>query len=436
MSIRTCAPEAHSDYLSNVCAETFEVVVGTGDDLNGESEDLVARGGLERVTDHGVAIQESLEGLIRDGHLSSVEDLDAVGFKTVIGKDLSGCVPADETCLKALDDFRDVAPAHNPPYAASIRFFRDTYPSIERVALFETAFYQWIPQAARTYALPKTWRDLGIQRFGFHGASHKYVAERCARLAGREEVAVRIRDLYQEGPGQEPATPFRTVSCHLGGSSSVTGARSGVAIGTSMGFSPQSGLPQNNRVGDLDSNALPYAMKTMGLEVDEALRQINKEGGLLGISGVSNDLRDIVAAAGEGNPDAQLAIDVLIDATRTYLGQFWLKLGGLEALIFTAGIGEHNPDLRASVCAGLEEMGLKLDPEKNAALKGEGSIHAADSNVQVWVIPTNEELVIAREARALLEKSEDRGERAPFDKLRVFKRSEACAPEAHQRSES
>jgi acetate kinase len=381
-------------------------------DLNGESETLLTNGGMERVTDHGAAIQESLERLVSEGHLDSIEDLDAVGFKTVVGKDLSGCVPGDEHCLKALDEFAAIAPAHNPPYAASIRFFRDTYPDIERVALFETAFYQWVPLASRTYALPKSWRDLGIQRFGFHGASHKYVAERAAELMGREDVAERVRNLYVNGPGEEPATPFRAVSCHLGGSSSVTGTRSGVAIGTSIGFSPQSGLPQNNRVGDLDSNALPYAMEALNLSVEEAVRQMNKEGGLLGISGVSNDLRDILAAADDGNADARLAVEVLVDNIRTYIGQYWFKLGGLDALIFTAGIGEHNPDLRAAVCAGLEGLGLKLDPEKNAPLHTEGPIHADDSTVQVWVIPTNEELVIARDARALLEKSEVRNERS------------------------
>jgi len=370
--------------------------------LDGEDEVVLVNGGMERVTDHGTAIQESLETLVSDGHLSSIEDLDAVGFKTVVGKDLSGCVPGDDRCLKALDDFSAVAPAHNPPYAASIRFFRDTYPAIQRVALFETSFYQWVPEASRTYALPKAWRDLGIQRFGFHGASHKYVAERAAELMGRTDVGERVRNLYSNGPGPEPETPFRAISCHMGGSSSVTGTRSGVAIGTSMGFSPQSGLPQNNRVGDLDSNALPYAMDALNISIDEAVRQMNKEGGLLGISGVSNDLRDIIAAADEGNADAQLAIDVLVDNTRTYIGQYWLKLGGLNALIFTAGIGEHNPKLRTSICAGLEGMGLKLDPAKNAPLHTEGPIHAEDSKVQVWVIPTNEELVIARETKQLL----------------------------------
>ncbi|MDF3128490.1 acetate kinase [Kiritimatiellaeota bacterium B1221] len=373
-------------------------------DLDGVAEHVLAEGGLERVTDHGSAIEESLKGLVEEGHLSSIDALDAVGFKTVLGKDLSGCVPGDDKVLKALDDFIEIAPAHNPPYAASIRYFRDHYPNVQRVALFETAFYQWVPEATRTYALPKSWRDLGIQRLGFHGASHKYVTERVAELMERPDVATRVRDLYVKGPGTFTGKPFRTVSCHLGGSSSVTGVQNGVAMGTSMGLSPQSGLPQNNRVGDLDSNALPYAMAKLGIPVEEALRQMNKEGGLLGISGVSNDLRDIKKAADEGHADAQLAIEVLIDSIRTYIGQFMFKMGGLEALVFTAGIGEHNPWLRAAVCEGLEEFGLKIDPALNEVLHSEGPIHAAGSKIQVWVIPTNEELVIARESQRLLNK--------------------------------
>jgi acetate kinase len=381
-------------------------------DMDGATECVLAEGGLERVTDHGQAIEASLQKLVEEGHLSSVESLDAVGFKAVLGKDVSGCVPADDRALMALDDFKEIAPAHNPPYAASIRYFRDTYPSIQRVALFETAFYQWVPKAARTYALPESWRDLGIERLGFHGASHKFVAERAAELMDRPDVAERLRDLYIKGPGEAPATPFRMVSCHLGGSSSVTGTLSGVAVGTSMGLSPQSGLPQNNRVGDLDSNALPYAMTKLGISVEEALRQINKEGGLLGISGVSNDLRDIKAAADHGNADAQLAIDVLVDATRSYIGSYMFKMGGLDALVFTAGIGEHNPWLREAVCSGLEDLGLKIDPARNDDLHSEGPIHADDSRIQVWVIPTNEELVIARETKRLLEMRSDESDRS------------------------
>ncbi len=367
-----------------------------------EGEAMLAQGGRERVTDHAEAVSSCLQELVDSEVVSRIEEIDAVGFKCVLGKNLSGCVHADDRCLQALDDFKEIAPAHNPPYAASIRAFRDQYPGIQRVALFETAFYQWVPAASKTYALPKSWRELGIERQGFHGASHKFVAERCAELMDREDVATRVRLLYAEGPGGEPEAPLRMVSCHLGGSSSLTGCRSGVAMGNSFGLSPQAGLPQNNRVGDLDSAALPYAMQKLGLNVEEAQRQMNKEGGLLGLSGVSNDLRDIKEAADGGNADAQLALDVLVDNIRHYIGAYAFKMGGLEALVFTAGIGEHNPELRASVCAGLEGFGLKLDAAKNADLHSEGSIHAEDSSVQIWVIPTNEELVIARETQRLL----------------------------------
>jgi acetate kinase len=375
--------------------------------MDGAAERVVAKGGYERVTDHGVAIRDSLNTLVEQGHLESVASLDAVGFKTVLGKNLSGCVPADDKALKALDDFKEIAPAHNPPYAASIRFFRDTYPDIRLVALFETAFYQWVPQAAKTYALPKSWRELGIERQGFHGASHKYVAERSAELMGREDVAERVRNLYVRGPGEWTGAPLRVVSCHLGGSSSVTGIHTGVAMGNSFGLSPQAGLPQNNRVGDLDSAALPYAMEKLGIPMSEAIRQMNKEGGLLGLSGVSNDLRDVKDAAAAGNPDARLAIDVLVDNVRQYLGAYMLKMGGLEAIVFTAGIGEHNPDLRAAICASLEEFGLVLDPARNDVLHSEGPIHAEGSRIQAWVIPANEELVIARETRRLLERGKN-----------------------------
>ncbi|MCC5848878.1 MAG: acetate kinase [Verrucomicrobia bacterium] len=375
-------------------------------DMDGTAVRVLAQGGVERVTDHGSAIRQSLDTLVSEGHLDAVDALDAVGFKTVLGKNLSGCVPADDRALKALDDFKEIAPAHNPPYAASIRYFRETFPSIRLVALFETAFYQWVPKASKVYALPKAWRDLGIERQGFHGASHKYVAERSAELMGREDVAERVRNLYLRGPGEWEGEPLRVVSCHLGGSSSITGMHSGVAMSNSFGLSPQAGIPQNNRVGDLDSAALPYAMEKLGLPLAEAVRQMNKEGGLLGISGVSNDLRDIKAAASEGHADAQLALDVFVDNIRQYVGGYMFKMGGMEALVFTAGIGEHNPDIRAAVCAGLEGFGLKIDPAKNDGLHSEGSIHTEDSNIQVWVIPANEELVIARETKRLLERSD------------------------------
>ena len=368
-------------------------------EMAGDDVALLAKGGFERVTDYTACIDSMLECLVGEAHLETAESLDAVGFKTVLGKELSGCVEADNRVIEALEGFKEVAPAHNPAYAAGIRCFEERLPSVTRVALFETAFYQWVAPAATTYALPKAWRNLGIRRYGFHGASHKFVAERSAELLGHAGVAERVRRLYVDGPGDCASGPLRVISCHLGGSSSVTGIRDGLAIGSSMGFSPQSGMPQNNRVGDLDSMVVPYVCKVLGLSVDEAERLLTKESGLLGISGVSNDARDIREAAAAGDADASLAIDVLVDSIRHWAGAFFFKMGGCEAIAFTAGIGENDPELRAAVCAGLEDLGVEIDAEANRAATGgtEAVISVKDSPVQVLVIPANEELVIARE---------------------------------------
>jgi len=366
--------------------------------MEGSGGEVVAKGGYERVADHASVINDALETLQKDGIIASPDEIDAVGFKTVLGKDLSGCVIADQKTIDALDGFTAVAPAHNPPYAAGIRQFGQILPKARLVALFETAFYQWTSPAYYSYAIPKAWRDIGIRRYGFHGASHKFIAERSAELCGREDVAEIARRLYLDGPQPVAGKPFRVISCHLGGSSSVTGILNGVAIGTSMGFSPQSGLPQNNRVGDLDSGAIPYAMRTLGISLDEAERQLTKESGLLGLSGVSNDARDINQAAAGGNADAQLAIDANVHAIRHWIGAFLIELGGLDALVFTAGIGENGKELRASVCAGLEAFGIHLDPARNEACRATESVISTDgSPVSIRVIPANEELVLARE---------------------------------------
>ena len=361
---------------------------------------LLAKGGYERVTDYGKAIDDCLAELQAGGHVRSAADLHGVGFKTVLGRNLTGCVRADERVIAALDGFKEIAPAHNPPYALGIQRFQEKLPGVPLVALFETAFYQWVPEAAARYAVPQAWHDAGVRRYGFHGASHKFAAERSAELLGRTDIAERVRKLYQAGPTPVAAgaKPLRVISCHLGGSSSVTGIRDGVAIGTSMGLSPQSGLPQNNRVGDLDSAAVPFVMKTLGLSLAEVERQMTKESGLLGLSGVGNDLRDIRAAAAQGNARAQLALDVFVHSARHWIGAFLVELGGCDALVFTAGIGENNPDLRAAICANLGDLGLQLDVAKNTALRGtEGEISAAGSRTKVFVIPANEELVVARE---------------------------------------
>jgi acetate kinase len=366
--------------------------------MESTGQEVLAKGGYERVTDYASVIEDALASLQKDGVIASADEIDAVGFKTVLGKDLSGCVLADDACVKALEDFAAVAPAHNPPYANGIRQFAQSLPKAKLVALFETAFYQWVPEARANYALPSAWREIGIKRYGFHGASHKYVAERSAELLDREDVAAVTASLYQKGPQAISGKPLRVVSCHLGGSSSVTGILNGVAIGTSMGFSPQSGLPQNNRVGDLDSGAIPYAMKTLGLSLEEAERQLTKESGLLGLSGVSNDIRDIIAARDSGHANAALALDHLVDSIRHWVGAFAWQMGGLDALVFTAGIGENNPELRAAVCAGLEDFGLAIDAEKNTANRAvEAELQSHDSRVKILVIPANEEQVLARE---------------------------------------
>ncbi|MGZ0710299.1 acetate/propionate family kinase [Coraliomargarita sp. W4R53] len=382
--------------IANLGSTSFKYRLFDMDESNAAQ---LASGGFERVTDYTSCIEEMLESLVGEGHLQSGEEIDAVGFKTVLGKDLSGCVTADARVLEALEGFKEVAPAHNPAYVTGIRCFAEKLPTVPRVALFETAFYQWMTPAAYSYAIPQAWRDLGIRRYGFHGASHKFVAERSAEMLGNEAVADRVRQLYVDGPGEYNGAPLRVLSCHLGGSSSVTGIQDGVAIGASMGFSPQSGLPQNNRVGDLDSMAIPYVCKMLGLSVEEAERQLNKESGLLGLSGVSNDARDIGEAVEKGDANAQLAIDVLIDSIRHWAGSFFFKMGGAEAIVFTAGIGENDADLRAAVCAGLEGFGVQIDPAANAkAIRGaEGVISTPDSKIKVLVIPANEELVIARE---------------------------------------
>ncbi len=381
--------------VANLGSTSFKYRLFRMEESGGE---VIAKGGYERVEDHAGVIDDALATLQRDGVIASPDEIEAVGFKTVLGKNLSGCVIADQAAIDALEGFAAVAPAHNPPYANGIRQFAKSMPKAKLVALFETAFYQWTSSASYNYAIPKTWRDIGIRRYGFHGASHKFIAERSAEMSNREDVANIARRLYLDGPQTITGKPFRVVSCHLGGSSSVTGILNGVAIGTSMGFSPQSGLPQNNRVGDLDSGAIPYAVRALGISLDEAERQLTKESGLLGLSGVSNDIRDVRQAAASGNTQAQLALDSLIHSIRHWIGAFMIELGGIDALVFTAGIGENNADIRAAVCMGLEDFGIHLDAAKNDACRAtEDDISVSNSPVGILVIPANEELVLARE---------------------------------------
>ncbi|MDB4459187.1 acetate kinase [bacterium] len=374
-------------------------------DLSNGGEEVLTMGGFERVENHADAIDDTLKQLREGGFIKDESDLAGIGFKTIMARDTSGCVELTDEVLDAMAFYNDIAPAHNPPYIAGVRQIREKMPTVPLVGLFETSFYQWTAESAKRYAVPQEWYDLGIRRWGFHGASHKFIAERSAELLGREDVAERCRRLYVDGADTPVSGPdLRVVSCHIGGSSSVTGIRNGVASGTSMGLSPQSGLPQNNRVGELDSFALPFVMRKTGISLDEAEALMTKESGLAGISGVSNDIRDIQHEAAQGNERAKLALDYLNHQIRHWIGAFHFDLNGLDGIVFTAGIGENRQAMRSEVCANLENLGIKIDPEANEALQGkEGVVSSDDSAVKVMVIPTNEELVVAREVKRFLE---------------------------------
>lgn len=368
-------------------------------------ERLLHKGGFERVNDYARAIEDCLADLKQAGAIQNESELAAIGFKTVIAQGVDGCVRLTEDVLKAMAAYNGLAPAHNPPYITGIRLFAQRMPRTPLIGLFETAFYQWAPEAAKRYAVPAGWHALGIRRWGFHGASHKYIAERSAQLLGRRDVARRAQNLYLDGGATSVNPPdLRVISCHLGGSSSITGIVNGVGIGNSLGMTPQSGLPHNNRVGDLDAFALGYVTRTQGISLDEAEQMLCKEAGLKGLSGGHNDIREIHAQAAQGNARAKLALEFLAHETRRWLGAYYVQMNGLDALVFTAGIGENDAAMRAAICGDLDQLGIVLDPKLNEVTKAnEAVISIPDSRVKVLVIPTNEELVVARETKRLLE---------------------------------
>ena len=378
-------------------------------DFSSGDGELLVRGGIERVDDHAVAIEQVQCELKEGGWIASEADLTAVGFKTIMAEGITGCLELTEEVVESMEMCNYIAPAHNPPYIRGIRLFAEKMPEIPLVGLFETAFYQWVPESSSRYAVPKSWHDAGVRRWGFHGASHKFIAERSAELLGREDVASRARNLYIDDAGsQVDGSTLRVVSCHLGGSSSVTGILNGAAIGNSMGLSPQSGLPHNNRVGDLDSMAVLHMMRRDGLSIDEVEQALCSESGLKGLSGGRNDIRDIQSAADRGDANSRLALEVFVNSVRHWIGAYFAQLNGLDALVFTAGIGENRAAIRAEVCANLDQLGIQLDPSKNNSTKAEEAvISSEDSTVKVLVIPTNEELVVAREVKRFLDNKQN-----------------------------
>jgi acetate kinase len=372
-------------------------------DMTGER--LLAHGGVERigaersrayveagpvkeemqqsVRDHAVAVRLCLQQLSdpRLGCLKDPAELAAIGFKAVHAYGLANVERVDDHVLQAMDTFADVAPAHNPPYIRAMRLLHQELPRIPLVAAFEYGFHQTVPLAQHLYAIPTEWASLGVRRWGFHGASHRYIAERTAQLLNSPQA--------------------RIVSCHLGGSSSLCAIAEGKSAATSMGMSPQSGLPQNNRVGDFDPFAIPVVMRATGKTLKQVLEDLANRSGLLGLCG-HNDLRDMET---DTRPAARWALDVYVASVRHYVGAYLLLLNGADAIVFTGGIGENSSRIRAAVCANLDWFGIALDPIRNENAKGEVPIQRHGSRVQIWTMPTNEELIVARQTKEYLEKT-------------------------------
>jgi acetate kinase len=338
------------------------------------SEEVLARGRFERVTDYREAISKITVGDI---------PIHAVAFKAVhAGPDYRGTYLIDDGVVAAMQQFLPAAPAHNAIYLTAVQAFREAMPGIPLVAAFETEFHSTMPEHAARYGVPADWLvEHGIRRYGFHGASHQYVGERVAALLSR------------------PIAELRTVSCHLGGSSSVCAIEHGRSVDTTMGFSPQSGLENATRHGDLDVFAVLYMMDRCGWDAAEVRRQLTRSGGLAGLSGIpGGDARDLEAAAAGGNSDAALALEVFAYQVKKTIGAYAAAMGGLDAVAFTGGIGENSARLRARCCAGLDFLGLGLDSALNEHGSGDRTLSLPGATVAVLAISTNEELIVARRA--------------------------------------
>ena len=339
---------------------------------------------------HAEAIQAVLDALVdaKNGVIGSMQEIDAVGHRVVHGGEaFNQSVVITDEVLKAIEDCIPLAPLHNPANLTGIRACQKVMPGVPMVAVFDTAFHQTMPAKAYMYALPYAYYETDkVRRYGFHGTSHKYVSGRAAAMLGKKPEELKL------------------VSCHLGNGSSIAAVDCGKSVDTSMGFTPLAGLPMGTRSGDLDAGILQYLMNKYGMGIDEMLNVLNKKSGVEGLSGVSSDFRDLENAAAEGNQRALLAEEKFAYEVKKYVGAYAAAMGGVDAIIFTAGVGENDKGIRAMVCQGLEYMGVKLDAEANNVRGKECVISTADSKVKILLIPTNEELMIAKDTAALTQK--------------------------------
>ena len=335
---------------------------------------------------HSEAIAAVLEILVDPecGVIKSVDEIDAVGHRVLHGgmEFSDSCIVTDEV-IAAVEKCIPLGPLHNPANLMGIRACQAVMPKTPQVAVFDTAFHMTMPPKAYRYAIPtEYYENDSIRRYGFHGTSHKYVARRTAELVGKKE--------------------FKMVNCHLGNGSSMAAVKDGKCQDTTMGLTPLAGVPMGTRSGDIDPAVVQFICNKYGISVDDCLNMLNKKSGVLAISGVSSDFRDLEDGAAKGDENCQLALDKFCYEVAKYVGAYAAALNGLDVLTFTAGVGENGPDTRASVCSYLEYLGVKLDPEKNKVRGKEMLISTPDSKVQVWVVPTNEELMIAQDTAELV----------------------------------
>ncbi len=354
-------------------------------EFDGKKDEVV----LDEVKDHEVAVRHLLDKLISSGSIQSFDEINAVGHRVVHGGErFNSSVLITDEVIKDIEELSELAPLHNPANLTGILAFREVLPEVPMVAVFDTAFHQTMPEKSYIYSIPyEYYEKYSIRKYGFHGSSHQYVSQRAAEMLG-----VSLENL-------------RLISCHLGNGASITAIQGGKSIDTSMGFTPLAGVTMGTRSGDIDPALIPYIMQKTGKDASEVLHILNNESGMLALSGFSSDIRDIQAQVGT-NERAELALEVFAARIHQYIGSFAALMSGVDAIIFTAGIGENSQIVREKVLTGLEFMGVYWDPKLNNVSGEEAFINYPHSPVKVLVIPTNEEIVIARDTVRLTQQVE------------------------------
>lgn len=345
-------------------------------EVNGEKQNET-----RDILDHSQAVEILLEKLTGLGIINSLNEIEGIGHRVVHGAEkFNDSILIDDSVLKCIEEVSELAPLHNPANLVGIKSFMKVLPNVPAVAVFDTAFHQTMPEQSFLYSLPyEYYEKYGIRKYGFHGTSHKYVTERAAELLGR------------------PVEQLRLISCHLGNGASIAAIEGGKSIDTSMGFTPLAGITMGTRSGNIDPALIPYIMEKTGRSATEVLDVLNKKSGMLALSGFSSDLRDIEKKAAAGHERAELALEVFTSRIHKYIGSYAARMRGVDAVIFTAGIGENSDVIRARVLKGLEFMGIYWDPSLNKVRGKEAFLNYPHSPVKVIVIPTNEEVMIARD---------------------------------------